>query len=342
MILQNNRFFSTVRVCFDLLRTKFAFPVRIVSLVLAISAPLAGAVFAGSDQATRQAGQTFRDCSDCPEMVVIPPGSFLMGSSAAEIARDVAATLPRYQALYAQKRMASEQPQHSIEIRRSFALSKYPLTRSEFEAFVRATGYTPVGGCMIVVDHIYRMHPEAGWQNPGFSQTDHDPVVCVNWQDAKAYIAWLNEKLHGHSSANDEGPYQLPSEADWEYAARAGTTTSRWWGDAIGSGNAVCDGCGSQWDGKQTAPVGNFPSNAFGVSDVLGGAWEWTEDCWNETYAGAPADGSAWLSGDCKLRVIRGGNWFNRSWLLRSASRSADDASRRINAIGFRVAKAIP
>lgn len=247
--------------------------------VAALLVVISWVAVAASGEGAPTADQTFCECSDCPEMVVIPAGRFLMGSSVVETARDAEVVLPRYQALYAQNAMASEHPQHPIEIRRSYALSKYPVTRGEFAVFVRETGYTPDDGCVLVVDHRYPMPPEAGWQNPGFSQTDHDPVVCVNWLDAKAYVAWLNGKLHDHTSANGEGPYRLPSEAEWEYAARAGTTTSRWWGDDIGSGNAVCDGCGSHWDSRQPAPVGSFRSNAFGLSDVLGGAWEWTEDC---------------------------------------------------------------
>jgi formylglycine-generating enzyme required for sulfatase activity len=315
---------------------------RSVWLAIATLSVILGRVaVAGPEEKTVQAGQAFRDCSDCPEMVVIPAGSFLMGSSAAETARDVEAVVPRNEFAYAKKEMASEQPQHSVNINQPFALGKYRVTRGEFASFVRETGYSAGTGCTLWIDHKYPVSPDAGWQNPGFPQTDRDPVVCVSWRDAKAYIAWLNAKFLGRIPAVGDGPYRLPSEAEWEYAARSGTRTSRWWGDLIEVGNANCDGCGSAWDKRQTSPSGSFQTNPFGLSDVLGNAWEWTEDCWNETYVGAPGDGSAWTSGVCDSHVMRGGSWTNRPWVLRSALRSDGTAYRRTNYIGFRVAKAL-
>ena len=153
------------------------------------------------------------------------------------------------------------------------------------------------------------------WRNPGFSQTDGHPVVCVNWTDAKVYVGWLSGKT-------GEG-YRLLSESEWEYVARAGTGTARyWWGDEIGRNRANCDGCGSRWDNRQTAPVGSFSANGFGLYDVHGNVWEWVEDCRNESYAGAPTDGSAWESGDCSRRVLRGGSWGSGAGDLRSANRT--------------------
>ena len=270
-----------------------------------------------------------------------------MGSSAADTARDLEAIEPyddaqHSEARFAESYLAFERPQHQVSIGRSFALGKYRVTRGEFAAFVRETGYTAVVGCTLWINHRYPVHPNAGWQNPGYTQTDLDPVVCVSWYDAKAYIAWLNGKLHDRLPADGDGPYRLPSEAEWEYAARAGTRTARWWGDAIGSSNADCDGCGSRWDKKQTAPAGSFQTNPFGLSDVLGNASEWTEDCWNETYSGAPQDGSAWTTGMCELRVRRGGDWANLPWLLRSADRTRGKPNDGTNYIGFRVAKTLP
>ncbi|MDE2472566.1 MAG: formylglycine-generating enzyme family protein [Bradyrhizobium sp.] len=270
-------------------------------------------------------------------MVVIPAGDFLMGSSDEETERDVEAVVPQRERNYARAWMASEHPAHPVSIQRSFALSKYRVTRGEFAAFVRDTGYSAEGGGTYWVDHTYPVHPEGNWQHPGFTQTDRDPVVCVSWLDAKAYIAWLN-----NVSADRHGTYRLPSEAEWEYATRAGTRTARWWGDPIGSGNTDCDGCGSRWDRQQPASGGSFQTNAFGVSDVLGSAWEWMEDCWNKTYAGAPQDGSAWTTGDCQDRVMRGGGWANRPWILRSANRSSEEPGGRRNYRGFRVAKTLP
>lgn len=307
-----------------------------------VSVSLGGAVLAGPEDAATQAGQTFRDCSDCPEMVVIPTGSFLMGSSAAETARDVEAAVPHNEFKFAKESIASEHPEHSVSINRLFAMGKYRVTRGEFAAFVRETGYSTDKGCTLWIDHNYPVRPEAGWQNPGFMQTDLDPVVCVSWQDAKAYIAWLNGKLRGRTLAEGAGPYRLPSEAEWEYAARAGTRTARWWGDSIGSGNADCDGCGSRWDRQQPAPAASFQANPFGLSDVLGNAWEWTEDCWNKTYTDAPEDGGAWTAGMCGSRVMRGGAWTNHPWVLRSAERSRSEVNERTNYIGFRVARTLP
>jgi len=265
-----------------------------------------------------------------------------MGSSDEETARDVEAVLPSIERMFAKGYMLHEHPRHQVNIGQPFALGTYHVTRGEFAAFVRETGYSTEGGCTLFIDDNFPLRPEAGWQNPGFKQADHDPVVCVSWRDAKAYIAWLNGKLHGRIPADGDGPYRLPSEAEWEYAARAGTETVRWWGDSIGSGNADCYGCGSRWDNQRPAPAGSFPANAYGLSDVLGSAWQWTEDCWNESYAGAPHDGGAWITGKCELRVFRGGNWHSRPWLLRSALRTRGNFADRVNSNGFRVAKTLP
>ena len=313
---------------------------RCIAILIAVSMiALGGTAVADEEAQTKPAGQTFRDCSDCPEMVMIPAGTFLMGSSAAETTRDLE-SLPPSETTLAQRFTAREHPQHSVSIGRPFGLGKYLVTRGEFAAFVRETGYSTSGGCTLFANHRYQRRAEAGWQNPGITQTDRDPVVCVNWQDAKAYVAWLNGKLRGGVPREGDGPYRLPSEAEWEYAARAGTQTARWWGDAVGSERANCDGCGSQRDKQQTTPVGSFPLNPFGLSDMLGNVWEWTGDCWNETYAGAPADGRTWDTGKCESRALRGGAFANLPWLLRSATRTTPDPPLlRANFIGFRVVK---
>jgi formylglycine-generating enzyme required for sulfatase activity len=289
-----------------------------------------------------QAGQTFRDCAECPEMVVVPKGAFLMGSSAAKTARDLEFVVPDSERAYVRSYVAAEHPQHSVSIDRPFALGIHHVTRSEFAAFVRETGYLISGPCTLWADHRYVERQDAGWRNPGIPQTDLDPVVCVSWQDAKAYIAWLNDKVHDGVPKMGDGPYRLPSEAEWEYAARANTQTARWWGDSIGLNNANCDGCGSRWDKRQTAPVGSFPPNPFGLYDMLGDSWELIEDCWNATYIGAPSNGGAWTSGNCDQRVMRGGSWTNPPWILRSAHRSRTDANVRRNYIGFRLARESP
>lgn len=319
-------------------------PSQIVKLVAALIFFLCGHFAASAQETASQSGQTFRDCSDCPEMVVIPSGNFLMGSSAEDAARDLAleVVLPDGERKFARESMLSERPQHPVSIDRPFALGKHRVTRGEFAAFVRETGYSTEGYCTFWSDRSNPVRRGVGWHDPGFTQTDSDPVVCVNWQDAKAYIAWLNGRLGGHAPADRDRLYRLPSEAEWEYAARARSQTARWWGDAIGSGNADCNGCGSRWDNQQPAPTGSFQVNPFGISDVLGGAWEWNEDCWNETYAGAPQDGSAWTTGNCDLRVFRGGAWNSHTWVLRSADRTGGTSRYRNNTVGFRVARTLP
>jgi formylglycine-generating enzyme required for sulfatase activity len=153
----------------------------------------------------------------------------------------------------------------------------------------------------------------------------------VSWVDAVAYAKWL--------SAETSKRYRLPTESEWEYAARAGSTTKYHWGDEIGINRANCGDCGSRWDYEQTAPVGSFMANEFGLSDMHGNVWEWTQDCWNESYNRAPIDGNAWESGDCDRRVVRGGSWGSLPWYLRSANRYGWTASDRFNKQGFRLAQ---
>ena len=139
----------------------------------------------------------------------------------------------------------------------------------------------------------------------------------------------------------DGGSYRLLSEAEWEYVARAGTTTAYWWGNDIGRDRANCNGCGSRWDNRQTAPVGSFTANPFGLYDVHGNVYESVEDCWNRSYEGAPTDGSAWTSGDCGRRVLRGGSWYGYPRFLRSALRLRHTSGDRISIAGFRVARTL-
>jgi formylglycine-generating enzyme required for sulfatase activity len=198
------------------------------------------------------------------------------------------------------------------------------------------------------------------WENPGHAQTDRDPVVCVNWQDGRAYIAWLNRKAHRGGAASANGPYRLPSEAEWEYAARAGTTTKFYWGDddaaapvhAWFNANSGCEKVeGLFCDHGQTHPVGAKPPNAFGLYDMAGDVWQWTEDCYDNGYAGIPADGRANDTpssdpqakdghGKC-LRVDRGGSWMFPAWLLRAATRERNPADYRNDIMGFRVARTL-
>ena len=209
-----------------------------------------------------------------------------------------------------------EKPVRWVHIEQPFEMSKYEVTFAQWDACVLGVG---CGG--------YRPNDE-GWGR------GNRPVINVSWDDAQLYVKWLSEQT-GHA-------YRLPTEAQWEYAARAGTTTAYSWGDDIGRDFANCDGCGSQRDTDGTAPVGSLESNDFGLHDMHGNVWEWVEDCWNENYAGAPRKGCAWQSGDCGLRTMRGGSWNDSPTALRSAYRQWNGPSDRYSSSGFRVVRSLP
>jgi formylglycine-generating enzyme required for sulfatase activity/tRNA A-37 threonylcarbamoyl transferase component Bud32 len=273
-------------------------------------------------QALPKPGDSFRDCPDCPEMVWLPAGSFVMGTEPAETTREgVPDSIAKW-----------ERPRHPVNVRSIFAIGRYHVTRGEYGRFAAAGGRSSEGGCHIGTGSKVELDSRKSWRDPGFPQSDNDPVVCVSWQDAKAYAAWLSQTT-GKS-------YRLPTEAEWEYAARARTTTARYWGDVVGAGNANCDGCGSKWDNRSSSPVGSFPANAFDLYDMLGNAWQWTEDCWNASYANAPSDSSISLAaGDCGLRVLRGGSWSRLPRIVRAGFRGRSDAAGRDSDFGFRVAR---
>jgi formylglycine-generating enzyme required for sulfatase activity len=306
-----------------------------------------------SQPATAPPGTDFRDCPDCPEMVVLPAGSFTMGSSPEE--KSWAASHGG-----SVNAVADEAPQHQVSLL-SFALGKYDVTRGEYAAFARETKYQDGDGCARGrAIFKYEKDPKSTWENPGYAQTDRDPVVCVNWQDARAYIAWLNREAHRGDAASANGSYRLPSEAEWEYAARAGTTTKFYWSDddaaapvhAWFNANSGCEKVeGLFCDHGQTHPVGAKPPNAFGLYDMAGNVWQWTEDCYDNSYAPAPADGRANDApssdpkakdgqGNC-LPVDRGGSSMFPPWLLRPATRERNPADYRNNIMGFRVAKTL-
>ena len=241
---------------------------------------------------------TFHECANCPQMIVVPAGSFTMGSPASEPGR-----------------FSNEGPQHNVTIARQFAVGQFELTFDQWDACVAdggCNGYQP---------------SDQGWGR------GHRPVINVSWDDAKVYVAWLAKKT--------AKPYRLLTEAEYEYAARAGTTTAYPWGSVIGKNNATCGGCGSQWDKTQTAPVGSFAPNGFGLYDMVGNVWAWTEDCYHDSYNGAPTDGSAWTGGDCSRRVLRGGSGNNDPQYLRSAVRYENLTVGRDNRIGFRVGRTL-
>jgi formylglycine-generating enzyme required for sulfatase activity len=235
-------------------------------------------------------GETFRDCAECPQMIVIPAGEFEMGSN----------DTPR------------EKPVHRVGIARPIAIGRREVTFAEWDQCVAA------GACS------YRPN-DRGWGRA------NRPVIDVSWDDAKTYINWLSKKTGKQ--------YRLPTEAEWEYAARAGTKSPFWWGRDTGKGLANCHDCGAPDGGSKTAAAGSFRPNAFGLYDTAGNAAEWVEDCWNDSYRGAPKDGSAWTTGQCGLRVLRGGSFGNKADAVRSPARFRYDRDVRYFANGFRVAR---
>ncbi len=255
-------------------------------------------------------GKEFYDCDGCPKMVVLPAGLFMMGS-------------PEWE----DEQFASEWPMHEVTIPKPFAVGVYEVTVGEFGNFVKDSGYSQRKvECEVYMEGEWKGSHENSWNNPGFSQTDNHPVVCVSWKDAQEYVRWLSEKT-GET-------YRLLSESEWEYAARAGTQTRYSWGDKIGRKQANCDDCGSDWDAKRTAPVRSFPANRYGLYDVHGNVHEWVGDCWNDSYRGdgyrgAPVDGSVWESGRCSERFFRGGSWVDHPRFLRSASRNRGSTDPR-------------
>ncbi len=270
----------------------------------------------------------FEDSPEGPEMVVVPAGSFIMGSPENEPARE-------------SWQKGTESPQREVTIAQPFAVGRHAITRGQFEAFVNDTDHDTDGDARLWKDGKWVMEPNSSWRNPGFTQGDDHPVVCVSWHDAKAYAAWLADRTGR--------PYRLLAEAEWEYAARAGSTTGFWWGSSITpeqanyDGNSVYEGGGRQGESREaTVPVGSFLANPWGLYNVHGNVWEWCEDAWHDNYNGAPPDGSAWVrGGDPSRPVVRGGCWGDAPGFLRAANRDWHTAGYRNDALGFRLARTL-
>jgi formylglycine-generating enzyme required for sulfatase activity len=260
-------------------------------------------VYSGS--AKSQAAGSFRDCRDCPEMVEIPKGSFLMGS---DTGRD------------------DEKPMHRVTIGSSFAVGKYEVTRRQYQIFSKDSNFSKSNGCEVYDVPSFNMNFAKSWTDPDFKQNGNHPVVCVNWHDAQAYVGWL--------SAKTGKKYRLLSESEWEYAARAGSVAKYAFGDTIDSTKA---NYGDQF--RRTSSVGSYPGNKFGLHDMHGNAAEWVTDCWVENYEHTPVTGGPMTKGPCQNRVIRGGTWHNQAQYLRSAFRNGYFADFRLSGIGFRVAR---
>ncbi|HEY2065523.1 MAG TPA: SUMF1/EgtB/PvdO family nonheme iron enzyme [Gemmatimonadaceae bacterium] len=310
---------------------------RVRRWVLACAGVLSCGEQIAAQETGRPAPSTFRECSACPELVVIQSGRFTMGSSPTERKWAVAHRA-------APDAVADEAPQRVVAVR-AFALGKYDVTRGEYERFVRESGYPSGDGCVVSAGSRgfdgtnAAKQPMASWRDPGFDQTARDPAVCVSWHDARAYVAWLNDKVRRPGASPGEGPYRLPTEAEWEYAARGGTTTRFWWGDD--DGDAPLHAWYKENAAGRTHPVGSMSPNPFGLHDMVGDVWQWTEDCYAESYVAAPTDGSAVETPSDCLRVDRGGSWFYPIWLLRPATRERNPADYRDVVMGFRVARTV-
>lgn len=289
-------------------------------------------LLAGCQHGQLRDGEEFRDCARCPVMVVVPAGNFRMGFEGGEDGRP-------------------EGPVRDVGIGYSFAVGKYEVTQAQFAAFVTDTGYVMRGGCQVWQGE-WKFPPDADWTNPGYGRTpfDDEPAACISWNDAEAYVTWLSTRTGRR--------YRLPSEAEWEYVARAGTATEYFWSDHGASAACqyanVYDESGAKvnafnWapfscdDGYgQVAPAGAFKPNGFGVHDIIGNVWEWTADCYQAPYPPVPVDGSAVeAAGTCEKRVARGGSWITRPSRQRVTFRGRDPPDTLYSFFGFRVASGL-
>ena len=294
---------------------------------------LAGLAHAGEPTPS---GAVFQDCAHCPDMVFIPAGETMIGATPEDLALMVSPESAKL-----------EQPRHKVTLH-PFAIGRSAVTRAQFSAFQFETGYESTSGCNIFdpATNEFVERPSLGWTRPGFVQGDHDPVVCVSYQDAMAYVGWLTRKTRR--------PYRLPTEAEWEYAARAGTAGLRYWGedDACRYANIADQAMKSAGledsqrsiftcnDGRTTpAPVASFAPNRFGLYDMYGNAAQWVADCLHPSYDGAPSDGSLWGGAKDCMRMIRGGGWMAGPSEIRAARRSSNPPDARDNGLGFRVAR---
>jgi len=262
--------------------------------------------------AAPQPGSLFKDCPHCPEMVVLPAGSFVMGTPEGETGRE-----------------ADEGPQHNVTFAKPFAISRYHVTAGELDAYIKETGVT-------IADGDERPGRRCTASKPSYKQGPRQPAVCVSHPDVQAYAKWLSAKT-GHV-------YRMLSEAEREYAARAGSSGPFPFpfdnDDAQKYSIAQHANTYGPTDGyAYTAPVGSFPANAFGVYDMHGNVYEWVADCGHPNYVGAPSDGSAWTTGKCQTRVMRGNDWGEAPVFSRSGNRNYRAPEVRGDFLGFRVAR---
>lgn len=293
--------------------------------------------------AAARAQEVMRDCAHCPEMIVIPPGTAILGARADDPFRN-----------------PDELPERTFTVRESFAVSRFEITRGEYEAFVRGTNRPVEGRCL--TDRTKRgtwvIDDNTTFRDPGFAQTDRDPVACVSWEEARAYVTWLNTQT--------KGGYRLLTEVEWEYVARAGATQNEVypWGNDQAAGCPFANGfdqtarstyanvdtsghkafdpmkCSDGW--LHTAPVGSLGINRFGVNDMIGNVAEWVEDCHSPSHDAIPDVGAPpAVAGTCARRIAKGGSWGTLAHNLRIAERVPYAPSHRDDSIGIRVAKTL-
>ena len=315
----------------------FTFCLLAISALPAVAGQDAASVAANEGKTGPQPGMLFRDCEECPEMIVVAAGSFMIGSPLEEPGRQ-----------------DDEGPQLQVNIDGPFAAGRHEVTRRQYEAFLRETHHPIAGNCM--TDRrkpgTWALDAETNFRDPGFAQSSDHPAACVSWNDAKAYIAWLNAK--------SGGGYRLLAEAEWEYLARAGSRTAYPWGPDIDAGcphmngydQVILDKKGNLYkdeavpfancsDGYlNTSPVGALSPNAFGIYDMIGNLAEWVEDCATPSYAALQSDGRH-ADGDCGKRTVRGGSWGTQPRQLRTAERLRYKPTDVDDSVGIRVAKDI-
>ncbi len=279
-------------------------------------------------KAQSRTGDVFRDpfisgSGQGPEMVVLPAGRFTMGSPESE-----------------HRGFGDEGPQRVVQIGYRLAVGRYEVSVDEFSAFAEETGWSPDDLCLRWFSGQVRAMADTSWLSPGFDQSGDHPVTCVSWHDAQAYVDWLNHKT-GLTDRTDR--YRLLSEAEWEYAARAGSDTDYSFGDdASRLGDHAWYSPNRFRPYGNTHPVGRKLPNAFGLHDMHGNVWELVEDCYADSYEGAPTDGSPRTGEACPDRVARGGAWDSGPDHLRSAQRSYSRPNTRLNSTGLRVARTLP
>jgi formylglycine-generating enzyme len=273
---------------------------------------------------------TFQECPDCPQMVMVPPGTFVMGSPWHAKPKDDKEPNELWDANRGDP-YAGDRTEHQVTIADAFAMGKFDVTVDEFREFVEDSGYEGSEGCFRAGDKPGSTPvAEYSWRNPGFPQNGSEPVVCINWFDAKSYVDWLAKKTGAE--------YRLLTDAEWEYAARAGTKTAYYFGNdptvkcKYGKVSECIDGF------INTSPVGRYPANGFGLYDMFGNVWQGVQDCWHSTFYGAPDDGTAWPDANCTHQVRRGGSYFVG---VASADAFPGVVDDRVNDVGLRVARSI-